>query len=185
MNRNVTPLLLIILGLGLFFTFTNGYIQQLKDIQAVNSNYLQAINNSVALIKSRDAVLNDYNSLGADDKARLDKLLPDNVDNVRLIIDITNIASQHGIPLKNISTNAHEGSAANSTAPTTQNTSNNTLSGTVGVSFGFSASYQNFLAFLGDIQSSLRILDITNLTVTANDTGTYDYSVTLQTYWLK
>jgi Tfp pilus assembly protein PilO len=55
----------------------------------------------------------------------------------------------------------------------------------VTISFSFTASYQNFLAFLQDIQSSLRILDITHLTVTTNPTGTYTYSIQLTTYWLK
>jgi Tfp pilus assembly protein PilO len=182
MNRNLTPLILIVLALGIFFTFTNGRIQELKSIQTVNAGYLQAINNSVTLIQSRDAVLKDYNSLSDDDKARLDKMLPDNVDNVRLIIDITNIASRHGIPLKDITANTAAGGSSDASAGSP---SSNAVSGTVSVSFSFSSSYENFLAFLGDIQSSLRILDISHLTVTSNTTGTYDYSVQLQTYWLK
>lgn len=189
MNRNITPLILIVLALGLFFTFTNGRITELKSIQAVNNNYLQAINNSVDLIKNRDNVLKSYNSLSDEDKSRLDKMLPNNVDNVRLIIDVTNIGARHGIPLKNITTSAPDGSqgasGSGATTPATSQASANQVSGVVTVSFSFSASYQNFLAFLGDIQSSLRVLDISHLTVSANDSGTYDFSIALQTYWLK
>ena len=182
MNKNVTSLILIVLALGVFFTFTNGRIAQIQASQALNTSYLTAINNSVALIQGRDAVLKNYNSLSDDNKARLDKMLPDNVDNVRLIIDVTNIASRHGIALKGISTSGINGGGASQAST---NSSANSPTGTVTVSFGFSTSYQTFLEFLGDIQSSLRVLDISHLSVSANDSGTYDFSVVLQTYWLK
>ena len=188
MNKNVTPLILIVLALGIFFTYTNNHIAELKTIQNQNADYLTAINNSKELIKLRDGVNADYSNLSADNKARLDKMLPDNVDNVRLIIDITNIGSRHGIPLKNISTNAPTTVTGGTAAAPGSNgvpTSFSAVPGVVTVSFSFSSSYQNFLAFLDDIQASLRILDITHLTVTANDSGTYDFSVGLQTYWLK
>jgi len=35
-----------------------------------------------------------------------------------------------------------------------------------------------------DVESSMRVLDISSMSVTANPTGTYNYSMQLQTYWL-
>jgi hypothetical protein len=36
-----------------------------------------------------------------------------------------------------------------------------------------------------EIESNLRIMDLTSLTMTVNDSGIYDFSVTYKTYWLK
>ena len=79
-----------------------GYIDELKAIRGVNAEYQEAIDNSAKLIKVRDDVLRAYNSLTVEDKDRLNKIVPDNVDNVRLIIDVKDdIAARHGLFLKN------------------------------------------------------------------------------------
>ena len=75
MNKNLISPILIILAIGTFFTFTRGRIDELKTISASNANYLQAIKNSEDLIKTRDTVLADYNSLSANDKDRLNKMI--------------------------------------------------------------------------------------------------------------
>lgn len=188
--KNTTSLILIILAIALFFIYTDGEIQGMKAIEATNASYLTAIQNSDQLIKERDSVLATYNTLTDEEKANLDKLLPDNIDNVRLMIDMNNIASRHGIILQSLTTSAdNDGTASgNSTETAPPNSSGSASSpdtiNSVFISFSFSSSYANFLSFMKDIESSLRILDISSLTVTANPTGTYTYSMQLQTYWL-
>jgi hypothetical protein len=58
---------------------------------------------------------------------------------------------------------------------------------TVTVSFGVTASYQQFIELLRDLEANLRVMDVTRLTLTANPTtaGTYDFAVELRTYWLR
>ncbi len=179
--KNITPFLLIILAIGLFFTYTNGKIRDIQTMRAQNDQYLIAINNSNELISARDKVLATYNTLTVEQKANLNKMLPDNIDNVRLMIDMNNIASRHGVVLQGLSTSADGAAAA--AANGTANAGSAKIN-PVTVSFGFTSSYPNFLSFLKDLESSLRILDITHMSVTANDTGTYSYSIQLKTYWL-
>jgi hypothetical protein len=188
--KNITSLILIILAIGLFFTYTDGEIKGMKTIQVSNAAYLTAIQNSQQLIAERDKVLAIYNTLTTQEKANLDKILPDNIDNVRLMIDMNNIASRHGIVLQGLSTSADGSggaSGSNSRASSAVNSGTNPSSDTVNpvsISFGFSSSYANFLSFMKDVESSMRILDISSMSVTANPTGTYNYSMQLQTYWL-
>jgi Tfp pilus assembly protein PilO len=61
----------------------------------------------------------------------------------------------------------------------------NSKYGTVGISFSVTASYDNFQNFLTDLEKSLRLVEITDLSVNGNNTGLYDFSVGLKTYWLK
>jgi Tfp pilus assembly protein PilO len=187
MNRNITALILIVLAVGVYFTYTSGQITVLKSIQAENNQYLSAINSAEKLIKLRDSVLNQYNSISDVDKARLDKIVPDNVDNVRLIIDISGIAARHGLTAAGITTSADGNSSSDSTAAVVVPNSvagSGSLS-TVTVTFNVTTTYTNFIAFLQDLERSLRILDVSNITLTTSANGVYTYGVTLNTYWLK
>lgn len=189
MNRNTTALILIILAIGIYFTFTRAKFAELQAIRAVNAEYQTAIDNSAKLLKVREDVLTSYNSISEGDKERLNKLVPDNVDNVRLIIDVKDdIAARHGLFLKNIRTSSPDIPITNG-APATQGTANlasgQTSFGTVTLSFSVSTTYDQFMAFLKDLESSLRILDVSSLTLTTNEEGTFDFAVELKTYWLK
>jgi Tfp pilus assembly protein PilO len=188
MNRNITALILIVLAIGVYFTYTSGQITVLKSIQAENDQYLSAINSAEKLIKLRDSVLNQYNSISDVDKARLDKLVPDNIDNVRLIIDISGIAGRHGLTAAGITTSADTNNAVKVSIPT-QSTSNSVAGNgslsTVTVTFNVTTTYANFITFLQDLERSLRILDVNSITLSTSANGVYTYGVTLNTYWLK
>lgn len=183
MNKNATPIILIILSLGIYFTYTKDKIDELKTIQAVNSEYQTAISDSQKLIAERDNVLATYNQIKPEDQERLEKMIPDNEDNVRLIIDLNGVAARHGIAIKNIKTATEKDSSGNSKVnqgivlPGTYNT--------VSLSFDTSTSYSNFLVFIRDLQASLRIIEISKISLKVNENGNYDYNVELKTFWLK
>jgi len=186
MNRNITALILIVLAAGIYFTYTSGQITVLNSIQATNDQYLSAINSAKKLIALRDSVLNQYNAISDQDKARLDKIVPDNIDNIRLMIDISGIAARHGITAAGLKTSADTSVSGASTAPVSKSmppSAGNGLS-TVTVTFSVSTTYPNFISFLEDLERSLRVLDITGITLSSADNGVYTYGVTLDTYWL-
>ena len=201
MNRNVTATILIILALGLYFTLTKGILTQANTIKAVNDQYVSAITSAEQLIKVRDQVLTDYNNLSPDDRARLDKMIPDTVDNIRLIIDLNSVALKHGFSLRNITAAASASTGAANSPSTNAGQPGPSTGGfstgstgttipvpsldTVTISFGVTAPYEDFISFLQDLEANLRIMDVTHLTVAANDTGTYDFSLQLKTYWLR
>lgn len=192
MNKGVAPILLLILAVGLYFTFTKSKIDEIKSINKVNAGYEEALENVEKLIKVRDEVLKTYNSIDENDRKRLDKIVPNNIDNVRLIIDIKGIGEQHGLKLRNVKTSATNASSAIKAINTDQNGaevasfgSNDSKYEVVTLSFEVSASYKSFVELLKSIESSLRVLDISKISVSANETNIYDYEVELKTYWLK
>lgn len=185
MTKNITALILIALSVGIYFTFTKAKLAELSSIKAVNTEYKQAIDNATRLVQARDRVIKDDINIKEEDNIRLDKILPDNVDNVRLIIDVKdNIAARHGLFLKNIRTNSPEDvtEGARNISPD-QSFSNGY--GTVTLSFGVTTSYQTFINFLKDLEASLRIMDVSKLSIASGETGNYDFNVEVKTYWLK
>jgi Tfp pilus assembly protein PilO len=197
MNRNITAVILIVLAAGIYFTVTRGMIADAQAVKSVNDQYSSAIANAEQLISVRDQVQKDSNDISADDQARLDKMIPDTVDNIRLIIDLNSVAERHGFSLTDIkaaadSTGADSSSRASpSAAPAALGSASGAASiaaptlDTVDVSFSVTAPYDQFISFLQDLEASLRIMDVTSLSVTASDSGAYTFSVQLKTYWLR
>ena len=202
MNKNITATILIILAAGLYFTVTKGMLDTAKQIQTVNTQYDSAITNSDQLVKVREQVLKNLNNLSQADREKLNKILPNTVDNIRLVIDLNGIAMKHGFTLKNIraaassngstpKANASQSASASQSSPVIVNNINKTVSiatpvlDTVTVSFGVTTTYQEFMSFMRDLEADMRIMDLTHLTMSASDTDTYNYSVEFKTYWMR
>ena len=130
---------------------------------------------------------------------RLKKLLPDHVDNVRLIIDINNIARGRDVAIRDFtvseSVSQTEVRGANRRARIKEVAASGPQYRSVALSFTAEAPYSRFLEFLTDLQSSLRLVDVRQIQVspTAPSEGEesaegepdYQYSLTLTTYWLE
>ncbi len=184
----ITPIILIIISFGAFFGYidpnyrgenlSNGK-RSIQSLRVEDARYQEALNNTTEIRKKRESLVQKRGEIDTQDLAKLEKLLPDNVDNIKLVIDMNQIAQNHSLSLKNIKLNTSLKSEADKLGQ------DNNRYGTVGLSFTVSASYDNFQTFLADLEKSLRLVDITELTVAGNDTGVYDFSVSLKTYWLK
>jgi hypothetical protein len=198
--RNITSITLIIVSIGIFFFFIDPQYKNVKNLRAeiTKNEEIIALANKLDLKKNE---LNDkYNQISPTDKESLEKLLPDTVDNVRLIIDINNIAEKFGIVIRDISINSKDSPAGESKKVVSQKSNfdgvleENSIKyvdtskiGVISFSFSVSAKYEVFLEFLKYLEESLRLVDIRNVEISrGSGSGVfYDYRVTLDTYWLK
>ena len=191
MNRNLTAFILIVIAIGIYVTMTQGIIAAGQAVKAVNDQYSSAIGNATRIVAERDQALQSYNAISDSDKARLNKMIPSTVDNIRLMIDLNGIAARHGLSLSGVQAGVPTAAAQSAAAVQPPGSTMGGLPpsapalGTVSVSFGVTATYEQFQSFLQDLEADLRIMDLTHLSVTANDTGIYTYSLTFQTYWVK
>lgn len=191
MNKNLSALILIILSAGIYFTVTQQIFAGAQAVKTVNDQYSSALSNASALISTRDEVLKEYNAVSDADRARLDKMIPSSVDNIRLIIDLNSLALRHGFSLAGV-----KAAAADDTTGS-PNTSLTTADGsplssistptldTVSVSFSATAGYDQFISFLQDIESDLRVMDLVDLSISSATNGNFTYQVKFQTYWLR
>ncbi len=186
MSKFITPLILIALAVGIYFTFTAKEVEKAEAIQLVNKEYETAIDNADSLIDIRDELNKKFSAIEPRDLGRLKKMLPDNVDNVRLIIDINDVANKNGFSLRNVRTSA-TGESSDRPNVGGQNTPpvGTDKYNVVTMSFSVTGRYEDFLKFLRELERSLRIIDITKITLNTSNTGVYEYGVELKTYWLK
>jgi len=181
--RFIIPIILIVAAIGLFVGYINPQYQQVKMLSAKSAQYGDALDQAKELRTVRDHLLAERNTFSSDDLNRIAHALPDNVDNIRLIIDINNIASRHGLTLKTI--NVGDVSDSSQARSSTATGSSGDPVGSVTVNFSFSADYDTFMAFLHDLEHSLRIVDVESIDFDAPAQGTVsDYTLTIRTYWL-
>ena len=160
MNRNITALILIILAVACYFTYTQGAWSDAMAIKKVNDQYTSAIANAQRLVKVRDQVRSDFANISVDDQNKLAKMIPTSADNIRLIVDMNSIASKNGISLKDIKASAVNDQTTTASPSSSQGISINTPKlSTVKVSFGTTASYAQFMNFLQALELNLRIMD--------------------------
>ena len=193
--RSIIPIILLIISVGLFVAFTNPAYQGpqgVKALKALAGQYDTALTNSRKLQEQRDMLAAKYHSISPEQLGRLSKLLPDNADNIRLIIDIQQMAQSYGMSLAAIkfdstATAAAAGSGQLAAGTPASVASASTDYGAFNLQFSTTATYTNFLSFLKDIESSLRLTDIQSIDFASGDASksTYVFTVKLKTYWLK
>jgi len=181
MMRLIVPLLMVIVAVGLFFKFTDPIFAEIKVLQDRQATLNEGLNNAKKLREVMKDLLDQYNAIPGTDLNNLNKLLPDNVDNVRLIIDIDNIAKPYGMTIKGLKIKMPE----EKTAEAVTRDKDNARQAMVSLSFSVSGDYNRFQSFLSDLSRSLRLVDVSVTGFNSNDKGIYDYNIEVQTYWLK
>jgi len=143
------PTVLIAISIALFVFFTNPLYKEISVLRAKSASYEQALTNAKELQTFRDELLNKYNGFSREDVTRLKKLVPDNVDNIRLILEIQGIASNYGMQIKNVKYDAKKAAGLESTVPQNANASREQVKdyGTFDMEFSTEGSYNNFVKF--------------------------------------
>ncbi len=179
MSRFLIPLFLIIVSGVLLFGYVTNLFSDIKTLQAQKTEINDTLGKGAELGRVISEKLDIYKKFSGEEKDRLNKFLPDNIDSVRLIIDINEIASRRGLNIRNISVGASGVGPSGSIGP------DNREYGTANLSFSISAPYEVFKLFLGDIEDSLRLVDIDSVSFTAGESNLYEYNINIKTYWLK
>lgn len=160
----------------------------LKSLLAEKAQLNEAISNARALDSKIEKLVQAKNSINQNDLAKLDKFIPSNVDNVNLVIDINNIASRHGMVIKNVkvrSGSSEEGSSIGvSQDRLTAVSGQNTIADTY-LSFSVTGNYESLLSFLDSLADSLRVADINSLSFSVDSKGVNQYNFEIKTYWVK
>jgi len=197
MTRLLLPIILIAISVTGFFTFTSPLYKNISNLKSQLVSFDEALSNSKALESERDKLTQKYNTISTENLTKLSKLLPESVDNIRLILEIESIAAPYGMVLKDIKYQADDGSNTSETESFAQSRNSGSVSqsrtdyGTWNLEFSTTGTYNNFINFLRDVESNLRIVDVTSINFTSDvgrggeESDLYKYTFAIKTYWLK
>lgn len=203
MFKFILPVSLIGVVVSGFFVFTKPLYENITSQKEQIASYNEALDNSKALEAERDKLTQKYNSFNPDDLSKLQKLLPNNVDNIRLILEIEKIASPYGMVLKDVkydttakdtSITEVDGEAA-MLAATGRGGADLSYKdyGVWNLEFSTQGTYINFINFIKDLENNLRIVDMSSIQFSSSAKiglnpslpEAYKYVFRIKTYWLK
>lgn len=192
MSRLIVPIILIGIAIAGFFTFTNPIYQSISTLKETTASYNEALTNSKTLETEKEKLSNKYNSIAISDLDKIQKFLPDNVDNIRLILEIEKIATPFGMVLKDVKYDTASTQTTVSPVGATTKIVNKNY-GTWNLEFSTSGTYDNFVNFTKNLEKNLRIVDIVSIDFSSNTpmgsnpslSEIYKYNFKVKTYWLK
>jgi len=195
MFRFILPIILIGLAVVGFSMFVAPIYADINGLKEQVLSYNQALDNSKALEDERDKLTKKYNLIDPENIAKLEKLVPNSVDNIRLILEIEKIALPYGMQLRDVKYDIikKENDPTVVQGGSVVMPNENKDYGTWDLSFSTQATYDNFINFMKDLERNLRIVDTSSIQFDSNvGTGlnptfnqVYKYSVKIKTYWLK
>lgn len=210
MSSRALPLLALILAVGIFFAYVRpawqGPIAATKASIASTDAALKA----AADYRTRENKLaKERAAIDPANLARLSTFLPDSVDNVRIILDLSALAARSSLTLTSINVSSSDKTSAASSGQTPASTAMSPTSpvpggpavpggggalptsnrqssvGSVDLSLTVIGTYGAFQAFLEAVEKSARLLDVKDLSVKGSDTGVYTYQLSVRLYWLR
>lgn len=190
----VLPFLFLLVAGGLFIGYIHPTVTgPIAATQAKIKEYDAALSASTRYEERRAELEQERAQLPQDGVERLEDFLPDNVDNVRLILDLDSLASKSGLVITNFNTTAAEVTTSGDAVDTTDapDGSAQTISldpskpyESLDLTITASGSYAQLRAFLSGVESSLRTLDLIEFQLVDSPTGVYKYQMTFRLYWL-
>ncbi len=196
----IFSLIALILSGILFFFLVNPLYGQVVSLRNDVVTYKIALNHSTELKNTQDQLFATYKSIKKEDRDRLERFLPNTVNNIKFVLEVERIANLHLMSLKNIKLDSVKLSDTPSSSEATQQVistsvdqSLSTPYGSFPIEFSVEGDYDTFVLFLKDLERNLRLIDIKSIELVvpspdktgAIDPTIYTYNLKVETYWLK
>jgi Tfp pilus assembly protein PilO len=202
MTKIFTTILAIAVAGAVFFVYTRPAYSSVKALQARIGEYNAALDKARELQELKRSLLARYNTFSTEQLDRLTRMVPDHVDNVRLVLDLDNMATRYGMAVQNVVISKAE--VVDKAA---------TVIGAIGeqkkkydsltLQFSTRGTYGNFALFVQDLEASLRIVELDAFSIDPDQDSNkpaaveagkeppppqeplYRFNLSLRTYWLK
>ena len=190
MLRTITPILSILAALLLFVLFTKPQYAEIQSLRAEIGHYEKATNEYAEFQQKIKSLLARRDAVSLVERERLDMFVPTEIEVTRLLVDLEAMAKEKGLLFGNIKTeepkeakqSAQETSNMNSGAGEAPSSSSALV--TTDIDFDVIGTYDQFKQFLGALESSLTLYEVTNITMKASESEFQQFSVSVRTYAL-
>lgn len=201
MKKLVLPIVMIIIGVVSVFWYTWPAYQETGDIKSDIDEHETALEQVNEIQQIRDSLLGQYNGIPESNLYVIDRILPDELNTIRMLIELDQIAVSSGLSVSDISFSNRSDQVADVTQQE-QPVGPQKPYESAELSFSVSGSYGDALAFIRNIERSTRLIDILELSISnkseSNEEGgtvrpeeqtaplgdDITFSITGMTYWL-
>jgi Tfp pilus assembly protein PilO len=162
------------IGAGaLIFVYVSPAYTETQQINEESAKYQQALEKATEVQNLKRGLLAKLNEFSGANVERLEKLLPDHINNIRLVLDLDSMATARGLSLSQVNVQREGG------AEDPKKSSSVSLAGAVQqqrkfqsviLQFSLVATYTDMITFMRDIERSLRLVDLVSLNISPAQT---------------
>lgn len=155
-------------GTGGVFSFGEG----VKTLKNKRAEYDSALVEARKLVADAGGKMEAYNKISSEEKKKISIMVPESVDTLRLLHEISMLSITSGMPFTNL--------AVSDAVPTSNG------KGVITINLSVKTTYSRFKEFMKVIESSMRLLAVRSVTFSAPETDgePVTFSVILETYYL-
>ncbi len=184
MFRTITPIFSVVLAIAMYFFFTGDIFTEIKTIQAETTEYEVAVQKGIEYNQKLESLLATKRSFSPLDSERVATLVPTDLDEVRVLVDLEAMAQTHKMLLGNIEVENGEVILAGVEEGVSSTEVGMRDFASADISFGLIGTYDQFRALLADIEKSLVLMEITNIDFIATEGSLQQFDVTIRVYSL-
>jgi large-conductance mechanosensitive channel len=185
MIRTITPIFSIIIALVVFFMYTKPMFADIKVIQNEAGQFGEAVEKAEELNRELARKLDQKRSYTAESLNRLEALVPEEIDEVQVLADLSEIARSHNMLFGNIgvSNTEIEQVKGKNSSQSNQTMGYENLTQT-DIEFSLIGSYDQFKSFLADLESSLVLLEVVSIDFSAGEGTLQQYKLVVRLFAL-
>lgn len=180
MTKILISILIFGASLGVFFGLTMPLIETVKTDSAKAAKMATAISKFQDLEKKRNDLMAKRGSISNQDIDKLNASLPEQISAIRLITQIDDMTKDSGLILRTIDVEEPKSGSGKELTQTGEVKKYKSAA----IVFSVAGSYKVFLGFLANLERSLQIIDIKDITFSVGSKAdSYDFSVRALTYY--
>jgi Tfp pilus assembly protein PilO len=183
--KSLFSLFIVIVCSIAYFLLIAPKIDAIQGLRATLNKYNTTVNESKELQVTLNGMFSSLNAISDTDQTRLNRAVPKQFNNILFVSELNNIAFKNAVSIKSIQIDEKilEGSDV------VVQTGAGDLYRTVSAKITVAGPYDQFIKFLKDIESSLRIMDVRTISIKAIERQagavSYEYTLEIETYHLR
>ena len=182
--RTLTPILSIIVAIVLFMFFVMPQYTEIESIYSEIEKHEEAISKYNEFTDALTKKLSVKASRTATQNEQLDKLVPETIDDTKLLVNLEALAKTHNLLFGNIRVLKSDTELKHTTGASGSEKEQSDELNTVDISFDVLGTYDQFKQLILDLEKSSTLFEVTKISFDSTDSPYQQISLTVRVYSL-
>jgi len=182
--RTLTPVLSVIIAIILFIFFVHPKYNEIIVVQAQIAEYQDAILKYNNFVNKLDAKIATKVTRSAIENERLDRFVPENINDTQILVDLESLAQRNNLLFGNVEVSSGDTELVRSNASEADVVVKSDELKTSDISFELIGTYEQFKMFFTDMEKSMTLFEVVEMSLEANDLPYQQFAVTVRVYSL-
>lgn len=161
--KSILSISVIAICVGLYFVYIKPLSLEVKVLSAKKQEYVDVLNRVKEIKEKRDQVFADYDSISSEERDKLNKIIPEKLNPVFMLNDLSVLGSKYGISIRDFRVSESGGNSGGDEL--IAGTNPGEIYKTSTVTMRLQGEYRAFLNFMSEMESALSLIDIVSLDI--------------------